>query len=415
VEQAARECGISPGDLRTLAAWYRDANPAVICCGNGLERNRNGGSGLRAVFALPALAGKFGVAGGGVMNGAGFSFPKTGARLQGESLVPPGTRTLNIIDIGRHLVEDDISPPLRGLFVYNHNPLIVHPDQNRLRRGLARPDVFTVVSELSMTDTCLYGDILLPAASDFEHGDLFTAYGTHHLQRSEAVIPPVGEALSNMETFRRLAKRFGFTGPLFEATDAELMDQALDEADPRLKGVRPSALPVASTLQMEFGGEPAVLFKTTFPKTASGKVELRSAYLEQKYRQPLPTFTPLSETYPLLLVTPSSDFRTTSTFGGLPASDDAWLEMHPDDARKRNLRNGEQVKIWNDLGEVHLRLKVTDVIRPGVVCSFKGAWLRTSSNGQTVSALAPTSKADLCHGACFNDAQVEVARHEMVA
>jgi anaerobic selenocysteine-containing dehydrogenase len=68
--------------------------------------------------------------------------------------------------------------------------------------------------------------------------------------------------------------------------------------------------------------------------------------------------------------------------------------------------------VWNDLGEVFLPLCITDAVRPGVVCSEKGAWLRTSSNRQTISALAPVHKADLAEGACYNDARVEVATHQ---
>jgi anaerobic selenocysteine-containing dehydrogenase len=90
-------------------------------------------------------------------------------------------------------------------------------------------------------------------------------------------------------------------------------------------------------------------------------------------------------------------------------SNEAWLDMHPQDATDRHLTEGMLVRVWNDLGEVHLRLRLTADVRPGVVCSYKGAWLRTSDNGQTVSALAPSHYADLNDGACFNDARVEVA------
>jgi len=111
----------------------------------------------------------------------------------------------------------------------------------------------------------------------------------------------------------------------------------------------------------------------------------------------------------LTLITPASDKRITSTFGALPESDATpLLEMNPDDAARRELTDGTWVRVWNDLGEVFLPLRITTVVRPGVVCSEKGAWLRTSPNGQTVSALAPTHKADLADGACFNDARVEV-------
>jgi anaerobic selenocysteine-containing dehydrogenase len=82
--------------------------------------------------------------------------------------------------------------------------------------------------------------------------------------------------------------------------------------------------------------------------------------------------------------------------------------MHPDDARARGLRDGARVRVWNGLGEVFLTLEITDAVRPGVVASLKGAWLKTSDNGQTISALAPGHHADLAHGACFNDARVEV-------
>ncbi|MBI3325348.1 MAG: molybdopterin-dependent oxidoreductase [Nitrospinae bacterium] len=409
LEEAARVCGMEEGLIRQLAEMYKTISPAVICPGNGPERNQNGGSGLRAVFALPALAGKFGVLGGGLLQGASAAFPKTLARLQREEFIPPGTRALNIVTIGRDLLNPRLEPPIKGVFIYNHNPVIVHPDQNTMKKGLSREDLFSVVCDVVMTDSALYADVVLPACSHFEYPDLYTAYGHHFLQRAEAIIPAVGEALPNTEIFRRLAKRFGFTEPAFQATDAELMDEGLALNDPRLQGIRPSQSPVDRVLAMAFDGGEAMLFKTTFPKTPSGKIELQSSYLEKAYGRALPTYRPVESRYPLTLISPASDQRTTSTFGGLRYSDTAWLEMHPQDATERRLSAGTQVRVWNDLGEVHLRLRITEDVRPGVVCSFKGAWLRTSDNGQTVSALVPSHYADLCEGACFNDTRVEVA------
>jgi len=409
IERAAGACGVRAADVRTLAQWYRDLSPAAISVGNGLERNQNGGSGIRAVFALPALAGKFGVRGGGLVNGAGNAFPKTPAKLARPELVPPGTRTLNIIDVGRHLNDASLAPPIAALFIYNHNPLIVHPDQNRMRRGLAREDLFTVGCDVQMTESLAYADIVLPACSSFEHGDLYPAYGTHWLQRARAVIPPQGESLPNTEIFRRLAARFGFEDPALRATDEQLMDEAFDGADARI-GMRPSELPLDRAVPMRFRGEEAVLFGNVFPKTPSGKVELASGYLEGKYRARLPSFRPVQAGYPLMLISPASDRRISSTFGGLHAADGPPpLEMHPEDAAARGLRDGQRVRVWNDLGEVRLSLAVTDVVPRGVVCSFKGVWLAAGGNGQTVSALCPSHHADLSEGACYNDARVEVA------
>jgi anaerobic selenocysteine-containing dehydrogenase len=408
--RAAETCGVAEADVARFAEWYATISPAAISVGNGLERNQNGGSGIRAVFALPALAGKFGVAGGGLVNGASYAFPKTPARLQRPDLVPPGTRTLNIVDVGRHLTDPTLRPPIKAAIIYNHNPVIVHPDQNRMRRGLEREDLFLAGIEVAMTDSMRYCDVVLPACTHFEHPDVYAAYGQHWLQRAEPVIPPQGEALSNMEIFRRLAARFGFTEPCFRATDQELMDDALDPADARLGGVRPSRLPLDRALPMTVNGGDAVLFENVFPATESGKVDLASPYLEKKYGARLPSFRPLVSPYPLTLISPASDQRITSTFGGTVTSDDVpVLEMHPDDARPRGLGDGQTVRVWNDLGEVRLPLRVTDGVPRGVVSSLKGTWFRTSDNDQTVSALAPATHADICEGACYNDARVEVA------
>ena len=410
-EKAEPICGVAAADIRRAAEWFATISPAVVSLGNGPERSRNGGSGMRSVMALPALAGKFGVRGGGVMNGHGFSFPKTPAKLMRTDLVPPGTRTLNIVDVPRHLSDPKCAPPIRALFFYNHNPLIVLPEQNRMREGLEREDLFTVGIDVVLTDSLAYADVVLPASSHFEYGDIYPAYGQQWLQRAERVIPPVGDSLPNMEIFRRLAARFGFDDPLFRASDKELMDEALDPADPRMLGLSPSILPTRNALDMRVAGrDEAILFKTHRPATPSGKIEIESAALKKKFGQGLPSYEPNPSRFPLWLVSPASNKRTTSTFGNLSHSDGTpEIEMHPDDARLRGLAGGQTVRVWNDLGEVHLTLRVTEAVRPGVLCSHKGAWLRTSSNGQTVNALVADGHADIAGGGCFNDTKVEVA------
>ena len=410
VADAATICGVSEAAIRTLAEWYHTLSPASISVGNGLERNQNGGSGIRAIFALPALAGKFGVAGGGLVNAASHAFPKTPQRLQRPDLIPPGTRTLNIVDVGAHLLDAALEPPIKVVFIYNHNPVVVHPDQNRMRRGLSRDDLFAVGCDVAMTDSIAYCDVVLPACTHFEHHDLYPAYGHHWLQRAEPVIPRVGDALPNTEIFRRLAARFGFDDEAFRADDAQLINEAVDARDQRMQGLLPSNLPADRALAMQVGEDDAVLFLNVFPKTPSEKVELESTYLAAKYDQPLPGYRPFESRFPLTLLSPASDSRITSTLGGSAASDRTPpLEMHPDDARARGLTGSITVKVWNDLGEIHLPLRITPAVTPGVVSTWKGAWLRTSDNGQTVSALVPAHHADLSRGACFNDTRVEVA------
>jgi anaerobic selenocysteine-containing dehydrogenase len=188
------------------------------------------------------------------------------------------------------------------------------------------------------------------------------------------------------------------------------MDAALNSDDPRMQGLRASGVPIDRAIRMEYAGDEPVLFQNVLPRTPSGKVELESATLGARHGAALPRYRPLASHYALTLITPASDKRITSTFGGLAANDATpVLEMNPVDATARGLADGVSVKVWNELGEVFLPLHITTAVRPGVVSSEKGAWLRTSPNGQTVSALAPTHKADLADGACYNDTRVEVA------
>jgi len=411
--RAAAACGLPQSQILTFARWLADSDPLVLAPGNGLERGRNGGSGIRAAIALPALLGRLGK-GSGIVLGAGNSSPKTTAKLQRPDLIPGGTRTLNINDIGRHLVADDIDPPLRALFIYNHNPIVVHPDQNRMRRGLARPDVFAVGIDVTMTESMAQCDVVLPAATHFEYPDLYPSYGHQWLQRAEAVIRPLGESQPNTEIFRRLAAKFGFDEPCLKATDAELMDDAIDDGDPRLLGVRPSQIPTRKALQMTGpDGKPMVLFENVFPATPSGKIELKSETLAKRWGAAalLPEWRERQATHALMLISPASDKRISSTLGHLADSIEApSLRMNPRDAGQRDLTHRTDVRVWNDRGEVILPLEVTDAVPVGVVASEKGAWLSTSRTGQTISALVSADlRADLAEGACFNDTAVEVS------
>jgi anaerobic selenocysteine-containing dehydrogenase len=413
LQTAATECGIKAEDIHTLARWMADADPLVIAPGNGLERGRNGGSGIRAAIALPALLGRLNAT-SGVVLGASNSFPKTMAKLQRPDLLPPGTRTLNIMDIGRHLVDEDIAPPLRAIVIYNHNPVVVHADQNRMMKGLMREDLFLVGIDIAMTESMALCDVVLPAATHFECDDIYPAYGHHWLQRGEAVIPPVGEALANTEIFRRLATRFGFDEPCFKVTDRALIDEAIDGSDPRMRGIRPSEISVKEALRMSApDGRPLALFDTVMPATPSGRVELVSDTLAERWgpEARLANYRPRTAKLPLSLISPASDKRISSTlfgFGGKPGEAPP-LFINPVDAAARGLEHATRIRVWNELGSVVLPLIISDAVPPGVVASEKGAWIATSQTGQTISALVSAdAQADLAKGACYNDTAVEV-------
>lgn len=263
-----------------------------------------------------------------------------------------------------------------------------------------------------MTDSMHFADVVLPAASHFEYHDIYAAYGHSYLQRAEPVIPAVGEALANTEIFRRLAKRFGFDEPAFRDTDAELMDAAFEPADPRLKGYRPSEIPTDTALLMgtEEGGE-LIMCKTLRPKTSSGKIELFSETLQERHGYGVPRYEPVDGEYPFIVISPSSSKRTNATFGGDAASaGPEVVEIHPQDAAEKAIADGDTVRVWNGRGEVVLRARVTDAVRPKVLYSPKGTWLRSSTTGRTVNSLiSADAKTDIMDGACYNDTFVDIA------
>ena len=275
VADVERECRLSPQQFDAFARLYISSGTVAASVGNGIERGRSGGSGLRAAMALQALTGNHGRLGAGVVAKPGFAAPKTPDRLQRPELIPEGTRTFNLVDAAEKLLDNTLAPPIKAIMIYNHNPVCTHPDQRQLIKALKRNDLFIAGCDVAMTDSMAFADVVLPAASHFECDDIYGAYGHNYVQRAAPVMPPVDESLPNTEIFRRLSSRFGFDDALFRESDAELMDSAFDPADPRLGGAAPSRIPLDRAIEMKAtDGDDAIMCKTVFPATPSERIEL---------------------------------------------------------------------------------------------------------------------------------------------
>ncbi len=399
-DRAAAESGIPAADLETLFNWYADTSPAVIRSGWGQERNRNGGGATMAILALPAVAGKFGVRGGGytMSNSAAWN-------IKAEELVAvpqARTRTINMNQLGRALTDLN-DPPITTLFVYNCNPLATMPDQNRVLAGLRREDLFTVVFDQVMTDSAKYADLVLPATTFFEHYDVAKGYGAYHLQVVRPVIEPVGESRSNHEVFHELGARLG----LSERDHHDLGDTgALLDAASRMPAAARAALLDEGPSAAPAGGRP-IQFVDVFPNTTDRKVHLAPTDLDSRRSAYHYDIDPATSAFPLALISPASE-RTISSILAEFRPGTVSMKMHPDDAQARGITEGDEVRVFNDLGEVHCLVNVTPEVRPGVVSIPKGLWTKSTINGQTANALAPDTLADLGGGACFNDARVQV-------
>jgi anaerobic selenocysteine-containing dehydrogenase len=400
IARAADVAGVDPVALERLAHLYATTNPAVVRCGWGLERNRNGGSAAAAVLALPSVAGKFGVRGGGysMSNSAAFGI---NAAAWVNDTPEPATRLVNMNHLGRALLEYD-KPPVKMLFVYNCNPLATMPDQNRVLQGLMRDDLFTVVFEQVYTDTTRYADVVLPATTFLENYDIAKGYGPISLQLVRPVIEPVGEARPNAEVFSALASRLGVGEPEEET-------ETLLRIAGRIKEPVGSELLACGVATPPHAGAP-IQFVDVFPLTDDGKVDLFPAHLANDAPAGLYGFQPdpATDRYPLALISPASEKTVSSTLGELRLRAGV-LQMHPDDAKVRGLSQDDPVRVFNDLGEVQCPVALTPDVRRGTVSLAKGLWRRSTYNGSTTNALVPDTLTDLGGGACFNDARVEVA------
>jgi anaerobic selenocysteine-containing dehydrogenase len=372
-ERAAVESGVSADILRRVGELYAMTRPAVVRCGYGQERNRNGGSASLAILALPAVAGKFGERGGGYMmsNSASWGITNTWTGA-GE----PATRVINMNQLGRALTE--MRPPIRLLFVYNSNPAVTTPDQHRVLRGLERDDLFTVVFEQVMTDTARYADVVLPNTTFLEGYDLVKSYGPWTLGLGRPVIEPIGESRSNADVFGEL---LDLTGLREESDPRGELEEMLNVLN---------CLPGATGDQVRDSGSA----KPPFDAETSGGLYVYHP-------------DPATGAFPLALISPASDKTISSTLAEIPRPE-VRLLMNPDDAAERAIAEGDEIRMFNELGEVRCKATVGGWIRRGVVSLPKGIWRRHTLNGYTGTSLVPDALTDIGGGACFNDARVQV-------
>lgn len=400
-EKAAQIARINPQDIKNLASMYAQRSPAVLRVGWGLERNRNGGQAVAAILALPAVLGKFGE------RGSGYTLSNSGAyKIDSRGLVdaePWNTRILNMNHLGRILLEEK-NPPIKALFVYNCNPVVTVPNQNAIIQGLQRDDLFTVVFEQVMTDTAMYADILLPAVTFLEQREIKKAYGSYALQYLEPVIAPLGEAKSNEEAFAQLGRTMGWTDSAFLEDTKDYLHRAVKSIHGLGKPVDIKTLKEERIAFFDFPGRTPIQFKHVFPWTPDCKINLAPSVLgEHSYEY----LEDQKNGYPLALISPATDKMISSTLGEFNFPE-LYLVMHPIDAEVRHLKKGNTARVFNDLGEVIVAVRISEQIRRGVVIMPKGAWRKSSKNRMTSTALTPDTISSVGGGACFNDARVEV-------
>ena len=424
-DRVAAICELPAADIRWLARLYGEAKPGFIRVNYGLQRHAGGGMAVRAIASLPAVAGHWRHPAGGVQlsTSAAHKFDK--AALERPDLIPPGTRTINMSRLAEALTQQDAGvggPPVRALVVYNSNPGAVAPDRARVRRGLAREDLFTVVLEHFLTDTAQFADVVLPATTQLEHWDVHLAYGHYYVTLNQPAIAPLGSALPNSEIFRRLAARMGLTDPCFGDGDETMIRQALASGHRHMEGITFERLLEHGWARLNLPGRWAPYAEGGFA-TPSGKCEFVSERLAAKGLDPVPSYIPpresreanaaLAARFPLALISPPAHQFLNSSFvnvdslrrkAGAPS-----LRIHPDDAAPRAISDGLTVRCWNDRGAFQARATVTTDVKRGVVSAPSVWWGRFAADGMNANETTSIGLTDMGGGATFYDNLVEVA------
>lgn len=435
-ERVAAWTGMATAEVEQLAREYATTRPAALRLNYGVQRAEHGGAAVRAIAMLPALTGAWKYRGGGaVLSTSGaFKWNENVVRradLQYASPLGREARLVNMSALGQALTQ--LEPPVHALFVYNSNPGAVAPNQNTVRRGLARTNLFTVVHDLFFTDTTDYADYILPATTFLEHTDIQGAYGHYFVQLSNQAIEPVGEARSNVWLFGQLGQRMGFTEECFRDTPDDIVCQALSigedgmSGNPGMEHISLEALKEQGHIPLSIHREPEtnpfLPFTSATTSTPSGKIEFYSEALAAAGRDPLPAFTPATESrwsktaekYPLELLARKADNYMNSTFANLDghrkmeARTSHRLEMHPADARARNLAEGDRVRVFNDRGALHLTMMLNPSLPAGVVAT-RLDWAKLHPDGANSNVLTSEQLTDIGAGATFYSALVEVAK-----
>ncbi|MBA4172868.1 MAG: molybdopterin oxidoreductase [Hyphomicrobium sp.] len=441
-EYVEKITGIKAADIARFAKEFATAQPSVIRFGVALERHAGGGQAIRAVCCLPALVGSWKHVGGGLLQMPLWEFPVDWAKAARPDWIKPGTRVVNNLQLGRALNgEMKLDPPIKSLFVFCTNPVSQAPETNKIVAGLGREDLFTVVAEHFLTDTAKYADIVLPAAMAAEAEDMMWSWGHFYFTYNQKAIDPPGECKPTSDMWRLLAKEMGFDDPVFKMTDSELCSAYINWDDPKMGGIDMAYFKKHGYYKIDVGSADtrAPHRDGKFP-TPSGKVEMllhdaknfvagpfRAMYEGEQDGSPidpLPGYVPNREApetnpdraklYSLNILSPKSHGFLNSCYANeghkIKGQGEQFVIVSPADAQKRNIRDGDPVRVYNDRGEFEGVARVSDDTPSGVIVATLGYWRSLNRSDGSVNSISSDAHCGLGRAPTFSDNLVEVAR-----
>ncbi|MBS3965700.1 MAG: molybdopterin-dependent oxidoreductase [Truepera sp.] len=401
LEPAAALTGLSAERIREVALWLAREPRSFIRVGYGMTRNEGGGNALRAVTLLPALTGAWQHPGGGALLSTSGAFAINTARAFGQPR--PGVRHINMNRLASAL--ELTANPIRALFVFNSNPAAVAPDSRRVRAGLAREDLFTVVLEHFQTDTADYADLLLPATTFLEHPDLYTAYGHYYLQWAEPVVAPLAEARPNSWVFRELSQRLGLTHQGLYWDAEQVARELLNTEHPNLAGVTFERLKQEGFIKLALP-QPFRPYAqgSHFP---DGKIRFAPAPQQLTFmEQP-------SADYPLRLISPPGSHFVNTSMGNIAsllkaAGGEPQVLVHPADAARAGVKSGTHGRIVSAQGSIIRRTIVSEEAVEGALIALGQWWPKLAPDRRSLNDLTSERLTDLGGGSTFGNAVVRL-------
>ncbi|HZQ12075.1 MAG TPA: molybdopterin oxidoreductase family protein [Pseudolabrys sp.] len=424
---ASQITGTPVATIEEFAKLIGDHRRAFFRLGYGFSRSRNGAANMHAASCIPAVTGAWQYEGGGAfhINADIYHLDKT--IIEGLDAFDRSVRVLDQSRIGAILTGDREAlfdgPPVDALIIQNTNPVSVAPDQNKVKAGFARKDLFVCVHEQFMTETAKMADIVLPATTFLEHDDIYRGGGHMYLILGPKLVEPPGECRNNHEVMCGLAKRLGAVHPGFAMTPRQLIDQMLrvskrgtfdDLLRERWIDCQP---PFAEAHYLTGFNWPDGKFRF---KPDWANVPFRSPYKSGPISSmpPLPDhWTSIEEQdaeHPFRLATSPARGFLNSTFNETPTSlaqeERPTVMIHPDDARDSDVGDGDYVVLGNKRGEVRLHARLFDGVRRGVLIA-ESIWPNSAyEDGCGINTLTGADPVAPYGGAAFHDNKVWIRK-----
>jgi anaerobic selenocysteine-containing dehydrogenase len=421
---AASICGCAAPEIEALARAIGTTKRSYFRLGYGFTRSRNGAVNMHAVTCIPTVTGAWQHEGGGALhsNSGMYGWDKT--LIEGLDVRDPAVRVIDQSRIGPALLGDpyDLAggPPIAAIFVQNTNPAAVAPDQNKVKQGLARDDLFVCVHEQFMTETAQFADIVLPATMFLEHDDIYQGGGHQHIMWGGKLIDPPGEARNNHEVLCDLARLVGAAHRGFDLSVREIVEETL----------KASGRPALATLESENWVDVQPPFaEAHFLKGFAhpdGRFRFRPDWQAVRFRAGIGPFGPIesipalpdhwpvieeaTEEMPFRLATSPARSFLNSSFNETPSSRQRegrpTVLVHPLDLAALGLEDGVKVLLGNTRGSVTLHARAFAGLRRGVLVA-EGLWPNDAfEDGNGINSLTGADQPAPCAGGAFHDNRV---------